>query len=349
MNDCSVRQFRFIFAALILLMGCSLTAPPAPSPVATAVLPTLHLPTPLPSQSPPPAPSPTLAAAATVAPVQSPEPTAVPPTEAAAPTATVAAVRPGVSLLSSSGGQSIGRSLQGRPIVAYRFGHGPSHLLFIGGIHGGYEWNTITLAYEAIDYFTAQPEQIPENITLHIIPSANPDGQYLVTQQTGRFTTADVFSDTVPGRFNANGVDLNRNWDCEWAATAVWRNQAVSGGDQPFSEPETVALRDYILAQQPAAVVFWHSAANGVFAAGCPGIEPRSLALAQLYGRAASYPVYERFSAYAITGDAGDWLATQNIPSISVELVNHEADDWPQNLAGMQALLQHFAAEPKPP
>jgi hypothetical protein len=228
--------------------------------------------------------------------------------------------------------------------VAYRFGNGPRPLIFVGGIHGGYEWNTITLAYQAIDHFTVHPEQIPTNITLYIIPSANPDGQFLVTQQQGRFTPTDVLTDTIPGRFNANGIDLNRNWDCEWATTAVWRNNAVSGGERPFSEPESVVLRDYILAQQPAAVVFWHSAADAVFVAGCPQPDARSFRLATVYGEAADYRVYERFTSYPITGDAGDWLTTQGIPSFSVELSNHEREDWPQNLAGMRALLS-FVSE----
>lgn len=241
--------------------------------------------------------------------------------------------------------QLIGLSAHGRPIVSYQFNDGPIKLIFVGGIHGGYEWNTILLAYQAVDYFTAHPEQIPDNVTLHIIPSANPDGQYLVTGQDGRFTPADIPTemDTFPGRFNGQGVDLNRNWDCEWTATAVWRQQAVSGGAFPFSEPESRALRDFFLTQQPAVVLFWHSAANGVFAAGCPDTLPQSTELTTRYGTAAGYPVYERFAHYEVTGDAGDWLATQGIPSLAVELKNHEETDWPQNQAGMLALLAQFS------
>lgn len=240
-------------------------------------------------------------------------------------------------------GQVIGASAEGRPIVVYRFGNGPEPVVFVGGIHGGYEWNTILLAYEAIDYFTSHPEQIPPEVTLHIIPSANPDGQYQVTQQNGRFQPTQVLIDTIPGRFNANGVDLNRNWDCDWSATAQWRENVVSGGERPFSEPEAVALRDYLLAVQPAVVVFWHSAANGVFAAGCPETDGRSLELAEVYGAAAAYPPYERFSSYLITGDASDWLVTQGIPSFTVELKTHADTEWPQNRAGMLAILEEVS------
>src|SRR3989338_4523839 len=37
----------------------------------------------------------------------------------------------------------IGTSVDGNNIIAYHFGDGPSELLFVGGIHGGYEWNTV--------------------------------------------------------------------------------------------------------------------------------------------------------------------------------------------------------------
>ncbi|HRQ37119.1 MAG TPA: M14 family metallopeptidase [Chloroflexota bacterium] len=242
-----------------------------------------------------------------------------------------------------SSGQIIGASAEGRPMVVYRFGSGPQPVVFVGGMHGGYEWNTIMLAYEAIDYFTTHPEQIPPEVTLHIIPSANPDGQYQVTQQNGRFASTSVLSDTVLGRFNANGVDLNRNWDCDWSATAQWRDNEVSGGERPFSEPEAVVLRDYLLAAQPVVVVFWHSAANGVFAAGCPETDGRSLELAGVYGAAASYPIHERFNSYPITGDASDWLTTQGIPSFTVELKTHADTEWPQNRAGMLALLEEVS------
>lgn len=237
---------------------------------------------------------------------------------------------------------TIGYSVQGRAIVNYSFGSGPTQLIFVGGVHGGYEWNTILLAYEIIDHYTANPQLVPPSLTVHIIPSANPDGQYLVTNHAGRFHASDVAADTESGRFNANNVDLNRNWDCEWSPTATWRDVTVSGGESPFSEPENIILRNFILPKEPAIVVFWHSAANGVFAAGCPETHALSLALANIYGRAANYPVYERFTSYDITGDASDWLTTQGISSISVELQNHQSLDLAQNLNGVQAILDHF-------
>jgi murein tripeptide amidase MpaA len=228
------------------------------------------------------------------------------------------------------------------PLTSFQLNNGPDHIVFIGGIHGGYEWNTIVLAYRAIDYFTENPEVIPASVTLHIIPSANPDGQFLVTGRLGRFSPIDVNPENFSGRFNGNNVDLNRNWDCNWESTALWRDQLIDAGKQPFSEPENLVLRDFLIELDPIAVVFWHSAANGVFAAGCPGLYQPSYTLATIYGEAAGYPVYERFDSYQVTGDAGDWLALQEIPSISIELINHQDIDWPKNREGMLAVLNQY-------
>jgi hypothetical protein len=237
----------------------------------------------------------------------------------------------------------IGRSYGGRPILAYRFGAGPAALVFVGGMHGGYEWNSILVAYNVVDYLTAHPDTIPAWLRVYVIPSANPDGQALITGGEGRFAPADiVVADAFPGRFNGRGVDLNRNWDCLWSPQAYWRNQPVNPGAHAFSEPENVALRDFILDRQPGAVVFWHSAGNYAFAAGCGGVWQPSRELAERYASAAGYEVRGYTTAYPITGDAADYLAFRRIPAISIELSSHESLDWPQNLDGVLAVIEHY-------
>lgn len=331
----------FFFALLLFLVaitGCTTeplqhaqvtpvpTLLPTAAPPETAVPTTTHTPAPLP---------PTITAVPTTTPTVTPTPT-ITPTPTATPTAT--AVPPGTSTI-------IGYSAGGRAITSYQFGNGPDQIIFIGGIHGGYEWNTILLVYQAIDYFLENPDEIPPHVTLTIIPAANPDGQFTVTGKEGRFTPADLAADTTPGRFNTHNVDLNRNWDCNWEPTGLWRNQEVSAGAYPFSEPENVILRDFILRKAPIATVFYHSALNAIFTAGCPDTLPASREIADVYAAAANYPVYEQFTSYPVTGDAGDWLAIQGIPSFTVELKNHYDLDWSQNLAGMLALLNYFGNE----
>ena len=135
-----------------------------------------------------------------------------------------------------------GRSFAGRPLLAYRLGQGPVARALIGGLHGGYEWNTTALMSQTLEYLTASPDSVPEELTLYIIPLANPDG-------------AAAGTDRVAGRMNANGVDLNRNWDYRWQPTATHGIHPVDAGAFPFSEPETAALRDFVFERDIRAAI----------------------------------------------------------------------------------------------
>lgn len=240
----------------------------------------------------------------------------------------------------------IGTSVEGRDIEAYTYGNGEKHVLFVGGVHGGYEWNSVVLAYQFIDYLKEHPEVIPSSLTVAVIPSLNPDGVYKVIGKEGRFGVEDVPKATGAegaGRFNAHDVDLNRNFDCKWEPESTWRKRVVSAGTEPFSEPEAQALRDFVLKYHPAGAIFWHSQSNAVYASECEnGLLDTTHALMDTYAKAAGYPAVSSFDAYEITGDAEGWLASINIPAITVELKTHETIEWEKNLAGVLAVFEHY-------
>jgi hypothetical protein len=239
----------------------------------------------------------------------------------------------------------IGTSVQGRAIQAYTYGHGETQLMFVGGVHGGYEWNSVILAYDFMDYLETNPAAIPRNLAITVIPAANPDGVYKVVGKEGRFTVADMPAkkDESPGRFNANGVDLNRNFDCKWQPKGTWKSRIVSAGTAPFSEPESRAIRDFVLENHPVAAIFWHSQANAVYASECKnGILPQTLEIMKVYADASGYPEVKSFSSYAITGDAEGWLASIGIPAITVELKTHATIEWDRNLSGIKALFDYY-------
>jgi predicted deacylase len=237
----------------------------------------------------------------------------------------------------------IGHSVQGREIDAYTYGSGPTHLLFVGGMHGGYEWNSVLLAYQVMDYFSAHPEAIPANLSVTIVPSANPDGVYAYLGKEGRFTEADVPAGedaTGIGRKNADDVDLNRNFDCRWAPTSTWQGRPESAGTAAFSEPESRALRDFIVKDAPVAVAFWHSASGTVYASECgKGVLPQTLAVMNAYAKAAGYQTSAVFDAYPITGDSEGWLASIGIPAVTVEFTTHDSTEFDKNLAGIEAVF----------
>ena len=162
-----------------------------------------------------------------------------------------------------------------------------------------------------------------------IIPTINPDG----ADKSG-----------ADGRFNDNKVDLNRNFDCDWSAEAVWRNKEVSGGASAFSEPETQALRDYVEKYDPIASVVWFSAEGKVYPSACATTPSKaSVELAATFATAAGYGAEAEFDAYAITGDMVNWMAKQGIPSISVLLTDYKNTEWSKNLEGIEAVLNKYA------
>ncbi len=240
----------------------------------------------------------------------------------------------------------IGKSVENRDIVAYHFGTGTKEVLFVGGIHGGYEWNTALVAYDLIDYLKANPSAVPSNVKVTVIPVLNPDGLNKVVGTTSRFALSAVpknESATIPGRFNANNVDLNRNFDCDWQATGTWQSKSVSGGTKAFSEPESQAIQAYVNAYKPVAAVVWYSAAGGVFSSNChEGVLAETTKLTKLYSDASKYKAYEEFNFYEITGDMVNWLAKNDIPAISVLLTNHTDTEWTKNKAGVDAVLSYY-------
>lgn len=240
----------------------------------------------------------------------------------------------------------IGQSVEGKNITAYHFGTGDAEILFVGGIHGGYSYNTSLVAFQLMDYLKQNPKVVPANVKVTVIPVLNPDGLNKVVGTSDRFTTGDVSKDqavVVSGRFNANDVDINRNFDCDWQATGKWQNKTVSGGDSAFSEPESLALKNYVESNKPTAVVAWYSSAGGVYASNCHnGVPVETTSITKIFAKASGYPAHEDFNYYELTGDMVNWFAKNNIPAISVLLTNHTDTEWSKNKAGIEAILKHY-------
>lgn len=224
----------------------------------------------------------------------------------------------------------IGYSVQDRPIEVYRFGSGPVHRLIYAGIHGGYEYNTVDLAYQLIDYLRLNLELIPEDITLFIVPVLNVDG---FVNGRGQYN----------GRANARGVDLNRNWDLNWVAdwdkSGCWNYVPIHGGTAPFSEPETLALSQFMVEEQIEAVISYHSAALGIFHGGQPDPHPPSVSLAEAVAAVSPYSYPGLSYGCSATGMSAHWATAQDIAAVDIELTNHSDTDFEINLRILNAFL----------
>jgi predicted deacylase len=222
----------------------------------------------------------------------------------------------------------IGHSVSGKPIQVYQFGTGKLERLIVAGIHGGNEYNTVLLAEALISHLKENPEIIPEDITLYIVPNLNPDG-------FGRAWD-------IHGRANDHGVDLNHNfpfeWKADWDRDGCWRYLYLNGGTKPASEPETKALIDFVLGHHIDALISYHSAALGIFAGGEPMHED-SAQLAEVISKVSPYPYPPIDTGCEMTGSLTDWSAMRDIASVDIELTNHRDTDFNENLAVLSIFL----------
>lgn len=126
----------------------------------------------------------------------------------------------------------IGRSVQGRPIVAWSLGpsSAPRKILVVGCIHGN-ECAGLRITR------SLQHSTPPPGVQLWVVPEMNPDG-----------TAADT-------RQNAHGVDLNRNFPYRWERIT---NPTYNSGPYPASEPETRAAMRFIRRIKPAVTIWYH-------------------------------------------------------------------------------------------
>jgi hypothetical protein len=210
----------------------------------------------------------------------------------------------------------------------YRFGAGEIERMIIAGIHGGYEWNTIALADELIAHLDKHPELIPPDVALYILRSLNPDGE---ARARG-----------VDGRVNDNGVDLNRNWPSHWQADwprdGCWKYTPVTAGSGPGSEPETIALMNFLLEYHVDALINYHSAVLGIFPGGQPP-DLASVSLAEAVDEVSTYPYPPIDTGCQFTGQLIDWASDNGIAALDIELTNHRDTDFEMNLRVLSVLL----------
>ena len=121
---------------------------------------------------------------------------------------------------------------------------------------------------------------------------------------------------------NARGVDLNVNFDAHWGTGAKNVFQAGSEnyvGKKPFSEPETIALKNFTKKTNPDYTVSYHTKGEEIYWYFYQSMHtcPRDKSLASALSQSTGYPL-----AYA-KGSAGgykDWcIQAFNIPSFTIE------------------------------
>ncbi|MBO5409581.1 MAG: hypothetical protein J6A61_09320 [Clostridia bacterium] len=176
---------------------------------------------------------------------------------------------------------SIGQSVEGRELTLIEFGRGP-HRIFVCGTHHAREYISTTYLLYAIDRYAYayrtnsmwgkySPKEILDYVTFCVVPMVNPDGVNLVqngigaTQFPDELANMKLYEGAKYGysawKANIRGVDLNWNYDKDWLLS---RNRNPRGsvgfnGDHPYSEPETIAVTDYVDSHPFDAYLSFHT------------------------------------------------------------------------------------------
>ena len=221
--------------------------------------------------------------------------------------------------------ETIGTSVNGRPITAYFFGNGGSYVLYTGAIHGN-EQSSKYLTQNWISELDARAGEIPGSKTLVVVPIVNPDGT------------------AIGGRNNARGVNLNRNFPTHnWEKDIITSGgrQAGEGGESAGSEPETQALMRLTQRLNPAFVVTFHSSGALVNS----NDAGNSVAKGQQYASLAGYSFIPNSATtgtfgFEMTGTYEDWLLERGTAAILIELNTNTGNHFSQNRAALWSTMK---------
>jgi predicted deacylase len=207
-----------------------------------------------------------------------------------------------------------GFSVEGRPIRRFDLGTGVPVLL-TGLVHGV----ELVGALALLDFVRAAVERAGEllrHARLVVIPIVNPDALHANARRLAEGRRAYH-------RCNARGVDLNRNFPrlrermpLNPLGGSRWRMSPHYVGPHPFSEPETVALRNVVEEVQPRVSLGFHSFGELLLYPWAFTTRPNPRrAQYERAGRAfvrglrgATYRVMQATEWYSTVGDMDDWL-----------------------------------------
>lgn len=135
----------------------------------------------------------------------------------------------------------------GQEMYGYLVGDPAKPAIFITGPHG-HEWAAyVAIARVAQRWHTpdgpnaALYEALADAFSLYVIPIGNPFGWRTFYRR------------------NANDVDINRNFDPPGGQWDDYHSDTNPGGPYPWSEPETVVIRDKVLGLAPVVAIDVHT------------------------------------------------------------------------------------------
>ena len=249
----------------------------------------------------------------------------------------------------------IGQSVEGRDIWAFKVSDNPNEdedepeVLYTALTHSREPLGMMNLMY-FVQLLAEEQNSNPEleylisNREMWFIPVVNPDGYVYneLIEPNGGGMHRKNRANTNCGNGSNRGVDLNRNYGFGWGSNDTGSSpnpcSATYRGDTEFSEPETQAVRDFIINHDFNNVLHYHCYSNVYIHPWGNGLfpeEPDSSTLVDIgleMARYNGYPVGTGLSTigYTVNGDAVDWTyGDQDIISYVPEVGSTSQGFWP--------------------
>lgn len=248
--------------------------------------------------------------------------------------------------------ERIGASYQERNIYAYvlgaRRGKGnvgvaPAQVLITSLMHAREPAGLTTVLYFLGRMLELYDKQDPEALyvvqsrEIWIVPFVNPDG-YLANEVSLDRMIRKNQRPTCSGRPEESGVDINRNFGVHWRAAYPNCTEEYEG-TEPFSEPETQAIKHVVEINNFRSAVNFHTFGD-MLTHPCnwwPNTSsPLPLDDQHIYDELADIYGFKTFGSafqtvgYTTQGESDDWLyAEKGIISMSPEVGPESGSFWP--------------------
>ena len=242
---------------------------------------------------------------------------------------------------------TIGKSVWGKPLHYIRLGKGKLKLMY-SGAHHGMEWLTSAMLMKFVFEFLERaksgkamggfnPRTLEQRASLYIVPMLNPDGvrlsaiglpNRLPQMEKQRLLRMNGSADFTKWQANANGVDLNHNYDAMWQKSKDMESEygIYSPGPTRFSgtgaesEPESRAIADFTRKLNFDLTIAFHSQGKVIYHGFLDKIPPRSTDIARAFTRISPYQL-DTAEGIASYGGYKDWFVDKfNKPGYTVEV-----------------------------
>lgn len=178
---------------------------------------------------------------------------------------------------------SIGESVMERKIICLKTGHGKKKL-FINGAHHGLEYISsafilkflneyINSYYNNQEFFGYDAQKLFSNVSLYAVPMVNPDGVDIAVNgiditnpyHQKLISLVGIHSFNKVWQANANGTDINHNYDANWKVVKEYPCPTGYAGPYSESEPETKAIVDFVREMDFDMLIAFHSQGGEIY------------------------------------------------------------------------------------